>query len=793
MFLRFARRALGLGSDKALQRYQIIAENIIRSEGVRDLSATALRQAIQDLKYRVNHGARLDDVTENTFALVREASLRALGQSHTISQLVGGLAMHGRNIAEMPTGEGKTLAATLTCTLQALSGRSVHVASPNDYLSTRDAAWMRPVYETLGLSVGLITSDMDDQTRRHAYACDVTYGPASEFAFDYLRDNMKFSVADTVQRGHDFALVDESDAVLIDEAGMPLSLYGPLGDHSGFYRAIDLIVAKLEPRHYAIDERLRVQLTDAGYERVQEGLMQAGLLKRDSSLHVSESISLLHHVVQALRARTLLTRDRDYIVKHDSVVIVDPLSGRLMDGRRYDDGLHQALEAKEGCAIGEETRITASITFQSFFSKYDRLAGMTGTAVEDADEYRRVYGLNVVPVPPNRPSIRIDQSLGHPTQQRKLAAIVAQIEDAHAKARPVLIGAPTIAQSERIAAALQERGWKPALGTGDRRFAVLNAKHHASEAQIIAQAGSPGAVTIATAMAGRGTDIKLGGIPDNDAARQRVVNAGGLLVIGSEHHELARLDRQLRGRAGRQGDPGQTVFHASPQDDIVENAELDAAGKIDAKGIPDLQKTITAMQTRHSNRKFDDRCTVMRFDNAIEAQRATILTQRAIIRDAQDPLALAKDLRDETIDNLLAKFIPDRNTRDIAGLDASVRAILTLAVEFPGAADKSVTPKALRDTIIATADHWMGGKVSAHGRDKVGETVRTLMLALLDHLWTEQTERLEHLRRMIGDRRLSANRAVAEFETEAFTMLKFLTREFRHEVTAHAMRLGFSG
>ncbi len=736
-------------------------------------------------------GARLDDVIETAFALVREASRRGLGQSHTMSQLIGGLVMRERSIAEMPTGEGKTLAATLTCTLHALTGRSVHVASPNDYLSSRDAAWMRPVYEALGLSVGLVTSDMDDESRRHAYACDVTYGPASEFAFDYLRDNMKFSSADTVQRGHDFALVDESDAVLIDEAGMPLSLYGPLGDHSGFYRTIDLIVAELDPTHYQFDERRRVHLTDDGYERVQQGLMRAGILKGNSSLHVPESISLLHHVVQALRARTLLLQDRDYIIRDGAVVIVDQLSGRLMEGRRYDDGLHQALEAKEGCAIGEETRTTASITYQSFFRKYGKLAGMTGTAAEDADEYRQVYGLNVVPVPPHRHSIRIDQCVNHPTSERKMTAIIEQIEDAHAREQPVLIGAPTIVQSERLATALQLRGWSSTLNTGNRHFAVLNAKHHAHEAQIIAQAGSPGAVTIATAMAGRGTDIKLGGIPENSIMRQRVVNAGGLLVIGTEHHELARLDRQLRGRAGRQRDPGRTVFHASLEDDVLGKAETGFPGGRNAANLHDLTKAISARQTRNKNNKFDDRCTVMRFDNTVEAQRATILTQRAIVRDALDPTALAKDLRDETIDDLLEKFTPDKADWDIAGLDASVRAVLTLAPEFPSDT-KNANSAALRRLIAEDADRWMDSKIAAFGYNRMGEIIRMLMMALIDQLWAEQTERLEHLRRMIGDRRLSANRALAEFETEAFMLLKVLTKEFRHEVTAHSMRLGVS-
>ncbi len=457
-----------------------------------------------------------------------------------------------------------------------------------------------------------------------------------------------------------------------------------------------------------------------------------------------------------------------------------------MEGRRYDDGLHQALEAKEGCAIGEETRTTASITYQSFFRKYGKLAGMTATAAEDADEYRQVYGLNVVPVPPHQVSIRIDQSVNHATSERKMAAIIEQIEDAHAREQPVLIGAP-----ERLAEALRRRGWTSTLKTGNRHFAVLNAKHHAHEAQIIAQAGSPGAVTIATAMAGRGTDIKLGGMPENSVMRQRVVDAGGLLVIGSEHHDLARLDRQLRGRAGRQGDPGRTVFHASLQDDVLGEGETGFPGGRHAASLDDLTKAISARQTRNRNDKFEDRCTVMRFDNTVEAQRATILIQRAIVRDAVDPIALAKDLRDETIDDLLKKFAPGQAAWDIAGLDASVRAVLTVAPEFPSDG-RNVGAAALRRLIAEDADRWMDGKIVAFGHNRMGEIIRRLMMALIDQLWAEQTERLEHLRRMIGDRRLSANKALAEFETEAFMLLKFLTKEFRHEVTAHSMRVGIA-
>jgi preprotein translocase subunit SecA len=787
MIIRFAKRAFQSRSERALGRYLDISQTIIRQEAEhRSLSANSLRSRAQTLRNFVRDGVDLDRILVPAFALVREASRRALGELHTPAQLVAGLAMNDGYIAEMPTGEGKTLAATLTAALRAMTGRGVHVASPNDYLSARDAAWMRPVYETLGSSVGLITSPMDDDSRRAAYARDVTYGVASEFGFDYLRDNMKYSRLDSVQRGRSFALVDEADAVLIDEAAMPLALFGPLGDHSEFYRTIDAHVARLGETHFRLDGR-RVSLTDDGYDRIEEWLKQAGLLKSNLSLHVPQSISLLHHVVQALYARTILVRDRDYVVKNGSVVIVDTLTGRLMDGRRYDDGLHQALEAKENCEIGEETRTLASVTFQSFFRKYDKLAGMTGTAIEDADEYSEVYGLAVLPIPSHRPLHRTDERVEHATRADKLAAVVEQIELAYSRKQPVLVGAPTIIHSERVASELQARGWKAALEPGERHFAILNARHHEDEARIIAQAGAPGAVTVATAMAGRGTDIKLGGFPDDALQRQRVIAAGGLMVIGTEPHETDRLDRQLLGRAGRQGDPGRTVVHLSWDDDILEQ---DARMADVPSPQPRLNLAIAAVQQRNRSRKFNQRRALMRFDDIVEQQRATVLAQREIARDTPDPLEMVKDLRDDTINDLLEECVGERASPDIARLDLQVRAILTLAIEFPPSIRGTAELAGLHHRIVSTADDWMAGKAAAFGEEQLASVLRTLMIALLDQLWCEQTERLDHLRRRISDRRLSAQLVHAEFGAEAFEMLASSLREFRHEVTAHTMRIG---
>jgi preprotein translocase subunit SecA len=791
MIADLVARTFGSRAARRLARYRHVAQEIMALAPEHEtLTPEALRDRVRELRQRAMAGAALDQLVIPMFALTREAARRAIGEQHVVAQLIGGQALQNGCVIEMKTGEGKTLAATLVCALNALAGRGVHVATPNDYLAERDANWMRPIYDVLGLSVGLVTQHVDDDTRRAAYACDVTYGIASEFGFDYLRDNMKFSAAETVQRGHAFALIDEVDSVLIDEASMPLALFGPLGDQSDFYRQVDSIVATLGPGDYDIDERRRVTLTDPGYETVQRMLRDTMLLKRSVSLHDIESISLLHNVVQALRAHTLLARDRDYIVQDGEVVIIDRFTGRMMHGRRYDDGLHQALEAKEGCVIGEETRTLASITFQAFFRQYEKLVGMTGTAIDDEEEYRQVYGLDVVVIPPQRPTIRRDESFLHSSGEDKFRAIMDEVETAKAREQPVLIGVPSIERSDAMAALLAARGWRQGESSNGKFFAVLNARHHADEARIIAQAGLPGAVTIATAMAGRGTDIRLGG-PQGDARlRDKVIAAGGLLVIGAEHHEYSRLDAQLRGRAGRQGDPGRSVFHASLQDDLLATAGpivIDGA-QVDPTAARQL---IGAAQKRGERRDFDKRLSSLRFDAVIQQQRRTIYGQRRAIRDNQDGLTLARDLRNDTIDDLLEQFTSSTTGWDAVGLDAAIRAILTLAVSVPeSSGETGADASALRDTITAMADRWMEGKIRSIGRDHVNDIVRRLMMALIDQLWAEHTEKLEHLKRAIGDRRLVLHKGQAEFQSEAFALYAFMMKEFRHELTAHSMRLG---
>ncbi|MEH6952142.1 preprotein translocase subunit SecA [Nitrobacter sp. NHB1] len=799
MIPRLARRALNFGTRRKLTQYETTAGRILAMEpDHRRLSADGLRDRVSELRQRVRAGTALDEIKEEVFALAREASRRALNQHPVPVQTIGALALHDGHIAEMKTGEGKTLTATLVCALHALSAQGVHVATPNDYLAERDAGWMRPVYDVLGLSTGVITREMDDDSRREAYRCDITYGIASEFGFDYLRDNMKFSAAETVQRGHAFALVDEADATLIDEAAMPLALFGPLGDHSGLYQTVDAVIASLQPSHYEIDPRRRVALTEAGYSEVEQRLQQQGLLKTPTTLHDIASISMLHHVVQSLRAHVLLARDRDYVVVNGSVTLVDGLTGRPIPGRRYDEGLHQALEAKEGCAIGEETHTLAAITFQTYFRRYARLAGMTGTAKADAEEYNDIYGLDVISIPTHRPMVRVDESVLHASAAGKLRAILRELEDAAARGQPVLIGAPSIERSEALAAMLEANGWRQrndetkSDGT-TRTFAVLNAKHHAREAQIIAEAGAPGAVTIATAMAGRGTDIRLGGENADVARRAQVIAAGGLLVIGTTHHDHGRMDEQLRGRAGRQGDPGRSIFHASLEDEFLTNAAISVAQPEQAATIaPSVaSRLIRAAQKRHEVRSFDRRLGLLRFDTIIQSQRDHVYDLRHTIRDGNDTLTLATRLRHETIDDLIARFATPSAPWDLAGLDHAIRSVLTLAVDIsPPSADPKADAKALAQRIRATADRWIDGKIASMGEAMFVDILGRLMMALIDHLWSEQSARLDHLKRRIGDRRLPSHQIVAEFQLEAFALLERMIADFRRDVTAYAMRVG---
>jgi len=662
-----ARKFFGSANDRRVRKYQprVDAINALEPE-LAALSDEALRARTAAFKQQVADGASLDDVLVPAFATVREAAKRTIGQRHFDVQLVGGMILHEGKISEMKTGEGKTLVATLPVYLNALASRGVHVVTVNDYLARRDAEWMGQIYGFLGLTTGVIVHGLDDEERKKAYDCDVTYGTNNELGFDYLRDNMKYRLEDMVQRGHIFAIVDEVDSILIDEARTPLIISGPLDDRSDFYNTIDAFIPQLDKADYEVDEKQRtVNLTEVGMERLEQRLKAANLLKSES-LYDVENVSVVHHVNQALRAHKLFQRDKDYIVRNGEVVIIDEFTGRMMPGRRYSEGLHQALEAKEHQPIQPENQTLASITFQNYFRMYEKLAGMTGTALTEADEFLDIYNLEVVEVPTNMPMIRDDQDDEvYRTAGEKYRAIIELIRDCKTRGQPVLVGTTSIEKSEYLAELLRKEGWEQhdfsdpnafaALYSGDegaskaKVFAILNARYHEQEAYIVSQAGVPGAITIATNMAGRGTDIQLGGNADmrirhelngiEDAAererradeirqqvarlKEKALGAGGLCVLGTERHESRRIDNQLRGRSGRQGDPGRSKFFLSLEDDLMRifgsdklDGMLQRLGLQENEAIvhPWINKALEKAQQKVEARNFDIRKNILKFD-----------------------------------------------------------------------------------------------------------------------------------------------------------------------------------
>src|SRR5690349_13785046 len=683
MFRAAARKFFGSANDRRIRSFQsrVNAINALEKE-LEKLSDDELRARTAQFRKQVAEGTSLDDLLVPAFATVREAGKRTLGQRHFDVQLIGGMILHEGGIAEMKTGEGKTLVATLAVYLNALAGSGVHVVTVNDYLAKRDAEWMSQIYGFLGLTTGNIVHGLDDAQRKAAYDCDVTYATNNELGFDYLRDNMKYRLEDMVQRGHVYAIVDEVDSILIDEARTPLIISGPLDDRSEFYNTIDAYIPRLDKADYEVDEKQRtVNLTEIGMERMENGLRDAGLLKSES-LYDVENVSVVHHVNQALRAHKLFARDKDYIVRNGEVIIIDEFTGRMMPGRRYSEGLHQALEAKEHQVIQPENQTLASITFQNLFRMYEKLAGMTGTAVTEADEFQDIYNLEVLEIPTNMPMIRVDDDDEvYRTAPEKFRAILALIEDCKARGQPVLVGTTSIEKSEQLAEMLRKQGWEQhdfadpnafaALYSGDegaskaKVFAILNARYHEQEAYIVAQAGVPGAITIATNMAGRGTDIQLGGnadmrirqeladiedVKERERAsragdiraqvvrlKEKAIAAGGLYVLGTERHESRRIDNQLRGRSGRQGDPGHSKFFLSLEDDLMRIFGTDKLdGMLQRLGLkeneaiihPWINKALEKAQQKVEARNFDIRKNILKFDNVMNDQRKVIFDQR---------------------------------------------------------------------------------------------------------------------------------------------------------------------
>jgi len=840
-----ARKLFGSANDRRIRSYQsrVAAINALEAE-VATLSDEALKARTADFKKQIEEGASLDDLLVPAFATVREAAKRTLGQRHFDVQLIGGMILHEGKIAEMKTGEGKTLVATLPVYLNALSGRGVHVVTVNDYLAKRDAEWMGQIYNFLGLTVGVIVHGLDDEQRKKAYDCDITYGTNNELGFDYLRDNMKYRPEDMVQRGHIYAIVDEVDSILVDEARTPLIISGPLDDRSEFYNTIDSYILKLEKSDYEIDEKQRtVTLTEAGMEKMEVMLREAGLLK-GGKLYDIENVSVVHHINQALRAHKLFQRDKDYIVRNGEVVIIDEFTGRMMPGRRYSEGLHQALEAKEHQPIQPENQTLASITFQNLFRMYEKLAGMTGTALTEADEFMDIYGLEVLEVPTNMPLARDDDDDEvYRTAAEKNRAIITLIEDCRKRGQPVLVGTTSIEKSEHLAELMRKEGWEQHdfsdpnafadLYSGETEkkvFAILNARYHEQEAFIVSQAGVPGAVTIATNMAGRGTDIQLGGnadmrirqeiadiedwgARDKDPRaakireqiaklKERALKAGGLFVLGTERHESRRIDNQLRGRSGRQGDPGHSKFFLSLEDDLMRifgsdklDGMLQKLGLKENEAIvhPWINKALEKAQQKVEARNFDIRKNLLKYDDVMNDQRKVIFEQRLdLMRDDAVDETIA-DMRHSVVEDLVAKHIPANaypEQWDTAGLRTVLKDMLTLELPVQDwAKEEGIADEEVKERITRRADEFMASKVAKYGPDVMRYVEKSILLQTLDHLWREHLVMLDHLRQVIGLRGYGQRDPLNEYKAEAFALFEAMVAHLREAVTAQLMRV----
>ena len=826
-FGALASKVFGSSNDRKLKKYPALVTEINALEPeVAALSDDALRARTEAFRTRVKEGTPLEDLIPEAFATVREAAKRTIGQRHFDVQLIGGMVLHEGRISEMKTGEGKTLVATLPVYLNALTGRGVHVVTVNDYLAKRDAAWMGAIYEFLGLSVGVIVHDLGDDQRKAQYAADVTYGTNNEFGFDYLRDNMKYSVAEMVQRGHYYAIVDEVDSILIDEARTPLIISGPLDDRSELYNTIDTFLPKLDKADYDLDEKTRVvTLTEAGNEHVEQLLTEAGMLKGES-LYDIENVTVVHHVQQALRAHTLFQRDRDYIIKDDEVIIIDEFTGRMMQGRRYSEGLHQALEAKEHVKVQPENQTLASITFQNYFRLYEKLAGMTGTAATEADEFLDIYGLDVVEVPTNMDMIREDEDDEvYRSANEKYRAIITLIKDASKRGQPILVGTTSIEKSELLSELLKN----------DKvPHQVLNARYHEQEAHIIAQAGVPGAVTIATNMAGRGTDIQLGGnpdmriedwiagetakgkdlTPDQIAAKreeiradiaqkkQTALAAGGLYVVGTERHESRRIDNQLRGRSGRQGDPGRSRFFLSLDDDLMRifgsqrmDGMLQALGLKEDEAIihPWINKALEKAQAKVEARNFDIRKNLLKYDNVMNDQRKAIFEQRRDLMSDADLGDTIGDMRRQVIDDLIAKHVPVKSFAeqwDVPGLKEDMQTTFDLDLPIEDwAKEEGIGEEEVHERLIRASDERAAKKAADLGPQIMRQIEKAVLLQTLDHLWREHLVTLEHLRQVVGLRGYGQRDPLNEYKGESFTLFEHMLARLREAVTGQLMHV----
>ncbi len=820
-FGNLAAKLFGSSNDRLLSAYypKIDAINALEPE-IEALSDEELKARTEKFRQAYKEGTSLDDLLIPAFATVREAAKRTLGQRHFDVQLMGGMALHEGKIAEMKTGEGKTLVATLAVYLNALSDKGVHVVTVNDYLASRDAEWMGQIYRFLGLEVGCIIHDLDDEQRKAAYAADVTYATNNELGFDYLRDNMKYQREAMVQRGHNFAIVDEVDSILIDEARTPLIISGPVEDKSDLYNQIDALIPALGNDDFEIDEKQRTaSLTEQGNDHIEELLEKTGLLE-GRSLYDVESATLVHHVNQALRAHKLYARDTDYIVKNGEVIIIDEFTGRMMEGRRYSEGLHQALEAKEHVSIQPENQTLASVTFQNYFRLYDKLSGMTGTAMTEAAEFHDIYKLEVLEIPTHMPIRRDDtDDEVYRTAEEKFNAVIDLIKDCHERGQPILVGTTSIEKSELLAEMLKQRKVE---------HTVLNARYHEQEAKIIAKAGFPGAVTIATNMAGRGTDIQLGGnldmliaeetagledekkiaeikerITAEVAARKaKALEAGGLCVLGTERHESRRIDNQLRGRSGRQGDPGRSHFFLSLEDDLMRifgtdrmDGMLKKLGLEEGEAIvhPWINKALAKAQQKVEARNYDIRKNLLKFDDVMNDQRTVIFEQRLELMDGDEVADTVVDMRHQVIEEMVSAHIPERayaEQWDVVGLKEKVKEVLNLDLPIDEwAEEEGIADQEIRERLLQKADQAAAKKAADITPEVMRDVEKAVLLQTLDHLWREHLVMLEHFRQVVGLRGYGQRDPLNEYKTEGFTLFENLLVKMREMVTTQLLRI----
>ena len=816
-----AKKIFGSSNDRLVkaQRPLIAKINALEPEFVA-LDDAGLIAKTEEFRQRHANGESLDALLPEAFANCREAAKRALGLRAFDVQLMGGIFLHQGNIAEMKTGEGKTLVATFPAYLNALSGEGVHVVTVNDYLARRDAEWMSKVFAALGMTTGVVYPRQPEAEKREAYAADITYATNNELGFDYLRDNMRGSLPEMAQRGHNFAIVDEVDSILIDEARTPLIISGPSQDRSDLYVAIDKVIPELTEDHYTLDEKTRnATLTEEGNDFLEQRLAEAGLLPEGQSLYDPESTSLVHHATCALRAHKVYLKDRDYLLRGDEVVLVDEFTGRMMPGRRLSDGLHQAIEAKEGVAIQPENVTLASVTFQNYFRLYKKLGGMTGTAATEAEEFFEIYKLGVVEVPTNRPVARIDDhDQVYRTAAEKYNAIVESIREAHEKGQPVLVGTTSIEKSEMLSGLLTK---------AKLPHNVLNARQHEQEAQIVADAGKLGAITIATNMAGRGTDIKLGGNvelkvmdaiaanPDADPEKLRaeieethkadeeaVKAAGGLYVLATERHESRRIDNQLRGRSGRQGDPGRSAFYLSLEDDLMrifgsERLEkmLTTLGLAEGEAIvhPWVNKSLERAQAKVEGRNFDIRKQLLKFDDVMNEQRKVIFGQRMDIMASDDIEDIVKDMRYEVITDMVDTYMPPRSYADqwdVEAMAQACRETLSLDPPIPAWAEEDgVDQDVVIERLEEAADKFMNDKATAFGAEQMRNIEKQVLLQTIDQKWRDHLLKLEHLRSVVAFRGYAQRDPLNEYKSEAFQLFEGLLDGLRQEVTQKLGRI----